>query len=169
MASRPPHGGRGLKFNICHIARRCSRRPPHGGRGLKCLYLYKEVVAMPSSSTRRTWIEMISSMARWAAGLGRPPHGGRGLKCSCRPPCSAACGSSSTRRTWIEILAGRRVVHRHGRSSSTRRTWIEISAAGRMIQEARKSSSTRRTWIEIPCFWEAHREIKVVLHTEDVD
>ena len=57
--SRPPHGGRGLKYeDFTVIDFLCEGgRPPHGGRGLK--YLSR----MFTSHHPR-----------------RPPHGGRGLK-----------------------------------------------------------------------------------------
>ncbi len=33
--SRPPHGGRGLKYRLKRAQRDIYSRPPHGGRGLK--------------------------------------------------------------------------------------------------------------------------------------
>ena len=35
MHSRPPRGGRGLKYTTDDIAQNVSGRPPRGGRGLK--------------------------------------------------------------------------------------------------------------------------------------
>ena len=35
--SRPPHGGRGLKYNFYYNQPKGQSRPPHGGRGLKSL------------------------------------------------------------------------------------------------------------------------------------
>ena len=47
--SRPPRGGRGLKFSLCMIGSICIGRPPRGGRGLKCrtqiLRFNRELVA----------------------------------------------------------------------------------------------------------------------------
>ena len=36
---RPPHGGRGLKYECIIFKISISRRPPHGGRGLKSFFL----------------------------------------------------------------------------------------------------------------------------------
>ena len=61
--SRPPHGGRGLKLVTLLLdggAGDC--RPPHGGRGLKFLQLTLPFLLLRSSSTRGTWIEMLSSL-----------------------------------------------------------------------------------------------------------
>ena len=33
--SRPPRGGRGLKYAVAAVAQTLLRRPPRGGRGLK--------------------------------------------------------------------------------------------------------------------------------------
>ena len=38
--SRPPRGGRGLKFRISKRNGQNSSRPPRGGRGLKYIYVY---------------------------------------------------------------------------------------------------------------------------------
>ena len=101
-----------------------------------------------SSSSRRTWIEMLPSSRSFAQ-----------------------FWSSSSRRTWIEmseslpeesscpvvLLAedvdrnAQVVVFASGRqaSSSSRRTWIEISLVN-LSSYQQMSSSSRRTWIEIP-------------------
>ena len=55
--SRPPRGGRGLKFKKSNLTESLARRPPRGGRGLKSV--------IPDYK---------------GAGKGRPPRGGRGLK-----------------------------------------------------------------------------------------
>ena len=57
-AGRPPHGGRGLKFDFDDIARSDGRSP----------------------SPRRAWIEIPLSQIASVRLSGRPPHGGRGLK-----------------------------------------------------------------------------------------
>ena len=58
--SRPPHGGRGLKFIfIPPIEALAPCRPPHGGRGLKLLFVNLLVGIVSSPSPRRAWIEML--------------------------------------------------------------------------------------------------------------
>ena len=57
VVSRPPRGGRGLKFRAVIGDTAQARRPPRGGRGLK------------SSDTVVSYSD-----------LRRPPRGGRGLK-----------------------------------------------------------------------------------------
>ena len=103
-ASRPPHGGRGLKLvRAINSSTVISRRPPHGGRGLKLRCVGD--ILNPD---------------------GRPPHGGRGLKCrlAC---CPLLCTRSpSSRRAWIEILWIQNRIPRAFRSPSSRRAWIKI-------------------------------------------
>ena len=55
-------------------------RPPRGGRGLKYLRSPCRIVAARSSSSRRTWIEILVGVAAGAGIRSRPPRGGRGLK-----------------------------------------------------------------------------------------
>ena len=57
---RPPHGGRGLKYDIRDRFKSLNRRPPHGGRGLKFLLYCKELSLTVSPSSRRAWIEILS-------------------------------------------------------------------------------------------------------------
>ena len=60
MGSRPPRGGRGLKFiEILTYIKQTGGRPPRGGRGLKL--------------TGRNNSDLVQ--------CSRPPRGGRGLKC----------------------------------------------------------------------------------------
>ena len=80
--SRPPHGGRGLKFIVVNLIRFDSSRPPHGGRGLK--YTVRKALFFVRDR--------------------RPPHGGRGLKCKHAGQSPEGLPSPSTRRAWIEIL-----------------------------------------------------------------
>ena len=101
-ASRPPHGGRGLKLPTKHPQSAKKSRPPHGGRGLKFLMVMAVLIFSWSPSSRRAWIEIFfiprsncrnkspSSRRAWIEinqfGIAvnlverRPPHGGRGLK-----------------------------------------------------------------------------------------
>ena len=79
--SRPPHGGRGLKFlGAIRLGRDYLCRPPHGGRGLKCDSTERARTAPPSPSPRRAWIEIFPQAPSRRATIRRPPHGGRGLK-----------------------------------------------------------------------------------------
>ena len=81
--SRPPRGGRGLKYWWpCQLAVRRNGRPPRGGRGLK------------------------SSRAIWQpCSRRRPPRGGRGLKFGALARVVRAELSPSSRRAWIEICS----------------------------------------------------------------
>ena len=101
-------------------------RPPHGGRGLKFLHRRLCKIGAVSPSSRRAWIEITVFVRLNPLAVGRPPHGGRGLKlilCRnaqppvCRPPhggrglkfCAPAASgvkllSPSSRRAWIEII-----------------------------------------------------------------
>ena len=58
-------------------------RPPHGGRGLKSRVEVIKFETFTSSSTRRTWIEIIITAITGQISVCRPPHGGRGLKFGC--------------------------------------------------------------------------------------
>ena len=57
------------------------RRPPHGGRGLKFNRTTLVTVRLASPSPRRAWIEMDTAFSSSRSRRSRPPHGGRGLKC----------------------------------------------------------------------------------------
>ena len=60
---RPPHGGRGLKFE--YLVRQNSgvlSRPPHGGRGLKFDRIGKSLFGAMSPSPRRAWIEILQAI-----------------------------------------------------------------------------------------------------------
>ena len=103
FCSRPPHGGRGLKYEddkkknnppwspsprrawieieIRDFVKTVDNgRPPHGGRGLKC---YPKSLLSASRS-------------------GRPPHGGRGLKCILDEYPHCILWSPSTRKAQSE-------------------------------------------------------------------
>ena len=56
--SRPPHGGRGLKYPPWRSAPPPARRPPHGGRGLKLHDSRTIPTHLQSSPSRGTWIEI---------------------------------------------------------------------------------------------------------------
>ena len=78
---RPPHGGRGLKFALCHALPQSPRRPPHGGRGLKSENLFIDMLntyRRPPHGGRG--LKLFPRDSRYRAARCRPPHGGRGLK-----------------------------------------------------------------------------------------
>ena len=91
--------------------------PPHGGCGLKFAVASKNILLLPSPSTRRVWIEIKSSSAALCSiSSGHPPHGGCGLKWVKLAFWSIFILSPSTRRVWIEITAKSktcRAVRRH--------------------------------------------------------
>ena len=124
--SRPPRGGRGLKFIVIDniavfISSSSSRRT-----WIEIARLLRDGCRKESSSSRRTWIEMWKYAAtilrgccrppRGGRGLKyiersircldsrRPPRGGRGLKSYADPPPRGFNESSSSRRTWIEMV-----------------------------------------------------------------
>ena len=102
-ASRPPHGGRGLKYQqfIGNFKGRAEsppargawveirkhdlpgdqarRRPPHGGRGLKFPCGRVGVVPNGRPPHGGRGLKLISRFTGISY-VGRPPHGGRGLK-----------------------------------------------------------------------------------------
>ena len=80
LISRPPHGGRGLKFPAFDFKIGDDRRPPHGGRGLKYFQSFDKTLNTWSPSPRRAWMEIIAIVIMSIVIVGRPPHGGRGLK-----------------------------------------------------------------------------------------
>ena len=55
-------------------------RPPRGGRGLKYRFVKRNFPDFPSPSSRRAWIEILASVPPVYAPSGRSPHGGRELK-----------------------------------------------------------------------------------------
>ena len=55
-------------------------RPPHGGRGLKYAQNGKHSYANGSPPARGAWIEITSGRRSFTVCISRPPHGGRGLK-----------------------------------------------------------------------------------------
>ena len=78
-------------------------RPPCGGRGLKFIDgCFPDNIAL-SSSMRRTWIEIQKNTWQSRQLVGRPPCGGRGLKYENYVRRIKRKKSSSMRRTWIEI------------------------------------------------------------------
>ena len=58
-ACRPPHGGRGLKYNV-----------------IQSVQHHRQ----PSPPARGAWIEISIAIALASHSQSRPPHGGRGLK-----------------------------------------------------------------------------------------
>ena len=82
-------------------------RPPHGGRGLKFYLQPPPWYRWWSSPSRGTWIEMYRPDPGGARRAGRPPHGGRGLKYLLFSPILKDGESSPSRGTWIEIGRGK--------------------------------------------------------------
>ena len=147
-----------------------SSRPPRGGRGLKFCCSKSRPMQTASPSSRRAWIEIRTCTAPSPALWGRPPRGGRGLKSTPKEVDISGKASPSSRRAWIEMFAfcgeGRQLV-----SPSSRRAWIEISlscclagqsvrrpprggrglksGAGAEVVPGTESPSSRRAWIEI--------------------
>ena len=80
----------------------------------------------PSSSTRRTWIEIWLQITQLEKGAGRPPHGGRGLKSICDGHCMRNISRPPHGGRGLKYVVGCSQGRAHS-SSSTRRTWIEIS------------------------------------------
>ena len=104
-SSRPPRGGRGLKYSVkADIERRTAGRPPRGGRGLKYSDHFQPTTLRLSPSSRRAWIEISGGDVAGASVLGRPPRGGRGLKLPINANETVYHLSPSSRRAWIEIL-----------------------------------------------------------------
>ena len=78
--SRPPRGGRGLKFTYTRFGSLYQGRPPRGGRGLK-FFRFPAIVCMKvSPPSRGAWIEICCCRKFSPVSLVAPPRGGRGLK-----------------------------------------------------------------------------------------
>ena len=59
LASRTPHGVRGLKFPFVELEGLHERgRTPHGVRGLKSTDAGRDTVSCPSHPSRGAWIEI---------------------------------------------------------------------------------------------------------------
>ena len=126
VASRSPHGERGLKYGQHRAAwRHPTRRSPHGERGLKFVCPVGLPCCVLSLSSWRAWIEI---MIRWSVRciFRRSPHGERGLKSLRINGKDMGLPSLSSWRAWIEIY---RNCLQLGcvRSLSSWRAWIEIA------------------------------------------
>ena len=55
-------------------------RPPRGGRGLKYVDVVYRMVNVESPPSRGAWIEIEDTYFEVTETWGRPPRGGRGLK-----------------------------------------------------------------------------------------
>ena len=80
VPSRPPRGGRGLKYRPDDVNAALLGRPPRGGRGLKFFFLSLVLVRQVSPPSRGAWIEIAAPATQMRVQYGRPPRGGRGLK-----------------------------------------------------------------------------------------
>ena len=93
LASRSPHGERGLKcFRDGLFLLPFPCRSPHGERGLKYGSVRIVLMLIRSLSSWRAWIEIRNCPNFDLATLGRSPHGERGLKLIF-PACSASQAS----------------------------------------------------------------------------
>ena len=78
--SRPPHGGRGLKYNVHHLGMISTESPPARGAWIEIFTLIIIRLYVLSPPARGAWIEMYFQVITKLVTLCRPPHGGRGLK-----------------------------------------------------------------------------------------
>ena len=78
--SRPPHGGRGLKF--AHGANRLVHvgSPPSRGAWIEISSTFGAGRRRASPPSRGAWIEIAFTLREVKPHDCRPPHGGRGLK-----------------------------------------------------------------------------------------
>ena len=145
MASRSPHGERGLKSETNDGGNVSQCRSPHGERGLKCKWGSIPSHVKKSLSSRRAWIEI------WK-----------------RSMLSTGAWSLSSRRAWIEIDG----VSRSSLMAVCRSPHGERGLkyrSGRAARTAKTSLYSRRAWIEItPSAAPRHRSF-VALLTESVD
>ena len=146
---RPPHGGRGLKYQVIilrvfglpespstrrawieigvRIAERCDFASPSTRRAWIEIELgLKRGNSLGSPSTRRAWIEIVNPVCLSRIRKSRPPHGGRGLKSTRQRDSLRLLMSPSPRRAWIEICLRRKGCRQGSESPSPRRAWIEI-------------------------------------------
>ena len=131
LGSRPPHGGRGLKYALLlPPSIFAPRRPPHGGRGLKSVppQITMSRYLSTSPSPRRAWIEILWRISLFCPLGSRPPHGGRGLKYALLLPPSIFAprrpphGGRGLKSVPPQITMSRYL----STSPSPRRAWIEI-------------------------------------------
>ena len=124
-----------------------------------------------SLSSRRAWIEMVSTENSYALYVSRSPHGERGLKytrrkATTRTPSrrsphgerglksielsqgATASMSLSSRRAWIEIPSMRRSAWTTRRRSPHGERGLKLQCGERGV-EHRRSLSSRRAWIEM--------------------
>ena len=148
--SRPPHGGRGLKW-MYNTADPHSARSPSPRRAWIEMYIVagKRAPNLASPSPRRAWIEIFDAPLCEPGGACRPPHGGRGLKSrhlrrlirhGARRPPHGGRGLK-----WRDEDRG----HGLDESPSPRRAWIEMVLSAPASARACWSPSPRRAWIEI--------------------
>ena len=133
------------RSNLTKIA--VASRTPHGVRGLKFTIIGNLTADPESHPSRGAWIEIHCCAQLSARQAGRTPHGVRGLKCF--PPVSLliAVSSHPSRGAWIEI----RIVSSTGlyvKSHPSRGAWIEITRM-RRLRTRRRSHPSRGAWIEI--------------------
>ena len=78
-------------------------RPPRGGRGLKYVDVVYRMVNVESPPSRGAWIEIEDTYFEVTETWGRPPRGGRGLKSLRGRRKAPSPMSPPSRGAWIEI------------------------------------------------------------------
>ena len=105
LRSRPPHGGRGLKYIVVGADRIATVSPP--ARGAWIEIIAADIVRSHSAVSppaRGAWIEILWLRNCQNSRTGRPPHGGRGLKYALPEVWRKDMASPPARGAWIEIM-----------------------------------------------------------------
>ena len=148
MASRTPHGVRGLKYTDTFptIVRQRShpsrgawieiytgagtscRHPSHPSRGawIEIQAHHMQAALRQSHPSRGAWIEIHPNFGNHRTLRGRTPHGVRGLKCPLYRRSAWRCTSHPSRGAWIEISLRTYLWSIWNVSHPSRGAWIEI-------------------------------------------
>ena len=102
--SRPPCGGRGLKYPSSSVSAKIFRSPPVWGAWVEILPAVNYESSRKSPPVWGAWVEMPCTPPPLPLRGGRPPCGGRGLKYAFLNESGLAAKSPPVWGAWVEIL-----------------------------------------------------------------
>ena len=143
--SRPPHGGRGLKYGSSGVTPSDRRSPPARGAWIEMAINHNHDDRYASPPARGAWIEITHRDMRFMFFSCRSPHGERGLKYNAgqhlKNPLPA-------RGAWIEISVIVKTISAQT-SLPARGAWIEMPMRDIASVSRYASLPARGAWIEI--------------------
>ena len=143
--SRPPHGGRGLKYGSSGVTPSDRRSPPARGAWIEMAINHNHDDRYASPPARGAWIEIKHRDMRFMFFSCRSPHGERGLKYNAgqhlKNPLPA-------RGAWIEISVIVKTISAQT-SLPARGAWIEMPMRDIASVSRYASLPARGAWIEI--------------------